>query len=412
MLKSVGLTFTSKLVAAIINFLIIVLLSRILGADGKGACSFYLLIFSTSLIFCEFISGSTVVYLLAKFSHRQLLIVFYTWSIPCSIIIGLIFYWLHKITSTELWWIVLLNWLNAAVAYNQLIALGSKKISLYNTLNILQAALSLIAIYICFTYYKASPIYYLFSIAIAWAITFFVSLVALAFLPNLMPAAPFKTLVTTGFKAGIANQTGTLLQLINTRIGYLLIAGTELGIYSNAVSLCEAALLINNSIGTIQYSKIANQKNRAAQVALTHNCFWINAAFMLLALVVLFMLPNSFYTLLFGADFYGVATPIRLLIPGIFLYSGFIIFSYFFSGTGRFLHNNFPAMAGLGITAIGYSAAKLIGIPITMPFVAIMLVFSYMSIFSMALILFLKVENIALKKWFTLPNWQAIKSML
>ena len=409
MFKSVGITFGSKVLVAIINFAIIIFLSWFLGPDGKGVCSLYLVIFSTALIVCECISGSTVVFLLSKFSYRQLLSIFYAWSIPCSILIAAIFYWLNKINGQELLWIMLLCWLNAAVSIHQLIALGKERLQLFNLLNILQAILSVTAVVFCFNYFSATPVNYLIALSVAWGISFVIGVITVFKIPETKEKSPWLLLIKAGFKTGVANQAGTLMQLINTRIGYILLSGAELGIYSNAISLCEATLLLNSSIGTVQYSRIVNEKERTQQIKLTHQCFWTSSWLMLAALVMLALLPASLYTFVFGDGFDGVQQPIRMLVPGIFLYSGYIIFSYFFSGTGRFAHNNFPAMAGLAITLIGYAAAKMIGIPITMQFVAVMLVISYTALFAMSLILFLQVEKMTVKDWLKMPSWKSSK---
>ncbi|MES2776428.1 MAG: oligosaccharide flippase family protein [Bacteroidota bacterium] len=411
MFKNAGITFGSKVLVAVINFAIIVLLSRVLGPDGKGLCSLYLVIFSTALILCECISGATVVFLLSKFSYRQLLYIFYAWSIPASILVGAIFYWLQKINGQELIWILLLNWLNAATTMHQLIALGKEKLPMFNLFNILQAVLSVTAVFFCFNYVAATPIHYLIALSAAWGLTFIIGLVTVFKIPETKEKAPWPVLVKAGFKTGIANQAGTLMQLVNTRIGYMVLSGAELGIYSNAVSLCEATLLLNSSIGTVQYSRIVHEKSRPEQIKLTHQCFWTSAWLMLAALIVLALLPPAVYTFVFGDGFEEVQQPIRLLAPGIFLWSCYIVFSYFFSGTGRFAINNFPAMAGLCITILGYAAAKMIGIPLTMPMVAIMLVLSYGAVFAMSLILFLQVEKIKLRDWIKMPSRKSLKEL-
>jgi len=271
--------------------------------------------------------------------------------------------------------------------------------------------LSVTGVVFCFKYFSASPVSYLIALSIAWGLTYIIGLVTIFKIPETKEKAPWPELLKAGFKTGIANQAGTLMQLVNTRIGYLMLSGSDLGIYSNAVSLCEATLLLNSSIGTVQYSRIVNEKERPKQIQLTHQCFWTSAWLMLAVLMVLALLPAAVYTFVFGAVFDGVQQPIRLLIPGIFLYSGYVIFSYFFSGTGRFVINNFPAMAGLSVTLLGYGAANITGIPITMPLVAVVLVLSYTSLFIMSLILFLQVEKITLKDWVKMPSRKSLKQL-
>lgn len=409
MFKDAGITFFSKVLVALINFGIIVLLSRLLGPDGKGQCSLYLVIFSTTLIICECISGSTVVYLLSRYRHRQLLGIFYVWSIPCAVLIGLVFQWMGKVGTAELWLIILLNWLNAATSFNQSIALGKQRIGLFNGLNILQAGLSIAAAFWLLNHWQRSPVGYLVSLCVALGICFVVGLVPILSMADEKPKAHWKALVKDGFRSGIANQASTLIQLVNTRLGYLLLPVERLGIYSNAVSICEGALLLSSSIGSVQYARIVREKDRPEQVRITHSCFWMNALFMFLGLTVLFLLPASVYGWAFGAAFEDMQLPVRMLIPGIWAYSGFVVFSYFNSGTGRFLTNSFPAMAGLLVTLLGFGTASVLGIVIGMETIALILVLSYITLFITALAIFLKHEQQPLRHWMRPP---ALKDLI
>lgn len=408
MFRSAGITFGSKLLTALVNFTIVILLSHSLGDAGRGQCSLYLVAFSTALIFCGCISGSTVVYLLSKYSHRQLLLIFYGWSLFASLLTGLAFGWLGKVNASETSWIIIINWLNAVAAIHQLVALGKQKLQLFNGLNILQSLLTLGAVYLLFLYVKKEPLVYLWGLFIAWTITGVVGFFTVYWQADKHPFISWIKLSKEGFKTGIANQAGTFMQLINTRVAYLLLPLSGTGIYSNAVSLCEATLLINSSIGSVQYARMMqinaeNEKQpeqmRQQQIALTRQCFWANALFMAIALTVLAFLPASLYVWLFGPQFETVAEPLRLLLPGIFLYSGYIIFSYFFSGTGRFGINNFPALAALLVTLLSYGAARFIHIPVSLPLAALISVLSYTTLFLVAIIIFFKHEKVSLKQW-------------
>ena len=415
MFRSAGITFGSKLFVAVVNFAIVILLSQWLGEAGKGRCSQYLLIFSTALIFSECISGSTVVYLLAKFSHRQLLLLFYGWSAVAGIATGFISQFLLSLSLSETAWVMLLNWINAVVTIHQLVALGKQKLALFNLLNVGQALLSIIGIVVVFENVQTSPQAYLWAIGATWGIVAIAGFLIIYPKKNDHSFTAWKILARAGFTTGIANQTSTFLQLINTRIAYLLLPAASTGIYSNAVSLCEACLLINNSIGTVQYSRIASMKTvpgnnvRQQQIALTHQCFWVNGLLMLVALVILGLIPFAFYGWLFGPAFTTVAQPLHLLLPGIFLYSGYIILAYFFSGTGRFGLNAYPAVVALVATLAGYGIIRIYGLPIDFSATAIVTVFSYASLFFTALIIFLQKERITLRQWLRVP-WKTIRS--
>ena len=214
-----------------------------------------------------------------------------------------------RVNTLETSWIILINWLNAVAAIHQLVALGRQKLQLFNGLNVIQSLLTLGAIAFIFTYIKKEPVAYLWALFAAWTLTGLIGFLAVYFIPDHHAFSSWKKLTKEGFRTGIANQTDTFMQLINTRIAYLLLPVSGTGIYSNAVSLCEACLLINASIGTVQYPRIArmgSDKNqppaqvRKQQIDLTRQCFWANALLMLVALTVLALLPASLYAWLFG----------------------------------------------------------------------------------------------------------------
>ena len=270
----------------------------------------------------------------------------------------------------------------------------------------MQSLLTLGAVAWLFLYVKKEPVVYLWALFTAWTITGVIGFLAVYFISDKHPFTSWAKLSKEGFKTGIANQAGTFMQLINTRVAYVLLPVSGTGVYSNAVSLCEACLLINASIGTVQYSRIAQLGSmkeespaqiRKQQIALTKQCFWANALLMLIALTVLALLPASLYAWLFGPEFEAVAEPLRLLLPGIFLYSGYIIIAYFFSGTGRFMVNNFPALAALLVTLLSYGVARLLHLPVSIPLAALVSVLSYGTLFVVAIMIFLQQEKVTVK---------------
>jgi O-antigen/teichoic acid export membrane protein len=418
--RSAGITFGSKLLVALVNFAVIILLSQQLGDAGKGRCSLYLLIFSIALAISECISGSTITYLVGRFSHRQLLLLFYTWSGAAAVGVGLIFALTGKLPGTEVGWIILLNWLNAVLTIHQQLALGKQKLGLFNALNVGQALLTIATIWLLFGSYQPAPLLYLQALSIAWLLVAITGFLLIYPLPDKIPFAGWQGVAKAGLALGTANQSGILMQLVNSRIAYLLLPVATTGVYSNAVSLCEACLLINSSIGTVQYSRIASlaagthsvEAARRQQVLLTQQCFWVNAILMLAALVVLACLPGVFYGWLFGPAFTQVVRPLRLLLPGIYFYSCFIIFTYFFSGTGRFIVNNIPVLAALPVTLLGYGWVRWMNMPLSMGLAAFITGISYFVEFAVALLLFLQREKLTLKQGLQPPDWRSILALL
>lgn len=73
----------------------------------------------------------------------------------------------------------------------------------------------------------------------------------------------------------------------------------------------------------------------------------------LLGVVVLLIMPESLYLLLFGKQFVGIKFTICILAVGILFQSAEIILSHYFSGTGQQIKNSISAFIGLIVTLIG-----------------------------------------------------------
>jgi O-antigen/teichoic acid export membrane protein len=156
------------------------------------------------------------------------------------------------------------------------------------------------------------------------------------------------------FKYGFLNQTGHFVQFFNLRLSYYLLnayvdAG-QVGVYSNAVSLAEALWIIANSIALVEYARISNSTDKAYNQRLTLDLAKICFAVALPAVLVLSLLPSSFYVFVFGPDFGAMATLIRILAPGVLLYGIFLILGHYYSGSGRYFMNTIAALCGLAVT--------------------------------------------------------------
>jgi O-antigen/teichoic acid export membrane protein len=68
------------------------------------------------------------------------------------------------------------------------------------------------------------------------------------------------------------------------------------------------------------------------------------------AVLVLSLLPSSFYVFVFGPEFGQMALLIRILAPGVLFYSIFLILGHYYSGSGRYFMNTVAALCGLALT--------------------------------------------------------------
>ena len=65
---------------------------------------------------------------------------------------------------------------------------------------------------------------------------------------------------------------------------------------------------------------------------------------------MLALLPAPFYQFVFGAEFGPMSTLIKILAPGVLLYSIFLILGHYYSGSGRYFMNTVAALCGLAVT--------------------------------------------------------------
>lgn len=88
MFKKILNTFGTKIAAAIINFLIAVVLSQTIGDVGKGTQSILLTTITFILIFSEIVSGESIVLLTPRHTFKQILIPSALWSSLIAVIMG------------------------------------------------------------------------------------------------------------------------------------------------------------------------------------------------------------------------------------------------------------------------------------------------------------------------------------
>ena len=83
-------TFGTKILVAIINLTIAILISQVLGDNGKGVQSLVLTNISFILIFSEIVCGASLVYLTSRHSFSKLWLPSILWALLMAAVMGLI----------------------------------------------------------------------------------------------------------------------------------------------------------------------------------------------------------------------------------------------------------------------------------------------------------------------------------
>jgi O-antigen/teichoic acid export membrane protein len=360
MIKNILHTIFTKFSSAGLGFLIIILISQVLGAEAKGEQAILVYNINLMLMCFTLIGNSTLIYLVPRKNFNSLIIPSLLWVGICAIGAGIIFIFFIKAEVFLSIICVLIAILASISEINQFILLGKQKISQANTLKLLYPL-------ICFSYMLVLWFFDRFTkiedFITAMFIAYIVSLCYgvfvlkdeyknIKFLSTKELKADFKNL----FKLGFTKQIGYIAQSMNYRLCFYILGfycGERLvGIYSNAVSLSEAVMLFGSSLALVQYSSLSNNNNEKSSKEFSWKMCKINGVFTALALLVLSLLPAEFYSFVFGKGFENIAQVIRLLSIGILPLSIASNFTQYFYAKGNFKISTYASLIGLVVTII------------------------------------------------------------
>lgn len=355
-------TFGTKILVALLNLTIAIVISQVLGDSGKGVQSLVLTNISFILIFSEIVCGASLVYLTSRHEFSKLLAPSLLWALLMGAVMGLVISLftpgLDRVLAIHT---ALLSFVSSFANIHFRILIGKEEVKKANVNTLLQPFMLLVTLLVYYLLLGKRDIYgYIIALYVAYLSSSVLGAFQLREEYKSLrwyPFGEYKEALKDLFKYGFLNQTGHFVQFFNLRLSYYLLNAYvdtgHVGVYSNAVSLAESIWIISNSIALVQYARISNSADKAYNQTLTLNlgkiCFMIS----LLAVVVLALLPSSLYQFVFGPEFGEMAHIIRILAPGVLFYSIFLILGHYYSGSGRYFMNTLAALCGLAATLIG-----------------------------------------------------------
>ena len=349
------------MLAAVLNFVIAIIISQTLGDTGSGTQSLVVATIAFILIFSEIVCGASIIYLAPRHSFKKILVASVVWSALIAVVMGFgirLFY--PKLEPDLVVHVAILSFISSLSNINFRFLVGKEEIQKANYNTLLQPVLLTLTLVLYHFILKREGIYgYLIGLYVAYGGTFLLGIWMLrkeyANLPNDQDKE-YGPVLKDLFKYGFLNQTGHFVQFFNLRLSYYLldsyIGRGQVGVFSRSVSLAESIWIISNSIALVQYARIANADDRQYSQKLTLDLAKICLLVSALAVVVLCLLPPQFYVFVFGKDFGEMAHLIRIPAPGILFYCIFLILGHYYSGTGRYHMNTFAALCGLVVTFV------------------------------------------------------------
>ncbi|MBL7882989.1 MAG: hypothetical protein JNL69_02900 [Bacteroidia bacterium] len=363
MLKSVASTFIIRLVIAFSNLAIAVVLSRNIGAEGKGEASLIILSVAMILLFCNIVGGASLPYFVPRHNTALLLLLSNGWTIlVCSIAFCFIFFF-EFLNSSFVVDVILLSVLSSFLATNLSVLLGKDRVKEFNYISLLQVLINFFFLLVFFFTDKKSVQSYVFSYYIAIVVCLIISSIAIfKYLKNSSFLNASFVFVEM-FKLGFNNQLGHVMKFVSGRLGFYLLAfysgNQSLGVFSNGIALVESVLIISNSYATVLYPKVLNSKDNQISQYLTVSMIKQSVLLCFFALLILLALPSLFWVWLLGSEFGGVKIVILLVSPGIFFYNVVLLLSHYFSGVGKVSVNTFANFIGLFVA----SASSILIVP-------------------------------------------------
>lgn len=360
MVRKILGNFGVRLLSAIMNLMIAIVVSQYIGATGKGEQSLVLTMIAIVTIFDNMVGGASIVYLTNKLRIRELFFSAYLWTILVSVACYFILLYVELVPAKFILSVLILSAISSIVSIHSSILLGKENLKSFNLLSFLVPLLTLSALLLQFTLnWNRTAEAYVYALYLAYGVTLLISILLIA--KHVRKDSVFQLSSTwSTFKSlfyyGFQNQLAHVFQLLSFRISYFFLerdcGEAEVGIYSNAVSVIESIWMISTSISLWQYAKISNSTDVNYTKNITEQLTKYGLLTAFLALTVLLFIPSEFYSWLFGKEFHGLNELMFYLAPGIWVFNYALIIGHYFSGHGKYYVNAIASGIGLVITCL------------------------------------------------------------
>ena len=423
MFKKILGTGATRVVNVLTQLATLIMGTKFLGAAEWGKAFVALTDITFLLIGIELIAGNGLVYFTPRKKFSTLLTISYSWIAFMMLLYVLLFQvfsffptFYHTIVPEGYGWLVLLmTFVYSLHGFNLNHFLGKEKVSTYNWLFLIQilVQVTMMAVFIfalnirtakAMLYSQLSG--YTLATLVGWAILF----------PTLRHDGrePWKDSLKEMLHYGAFMQLSTLVSTLNKRLSlYLLNTHCDeksIGVYASGTQVTEGVNIVGQSIGLVAFSSLSNTEKEQRAAQLTIRFMKVSISLTFTALLVLCLLPTSFFEWIFSSEFADIRPVILLISPGIVFYAAHTILANYFSGTGQPKYNLYASLIGLSVTVV----AAFIMIPwLGIRGAAITASLTYMALFIYHWIVFHKKTGCSITQ--LIPNrqdWEWVKTTI
>jgi len=359
-------TAGTRVLNAIFNLVILIVLTRELGSAGFGIITLVILAITILQLVIDLVAGSAVIYFTTRKPISQLVIPAYGWIIFILAIYTGITYFAPQYFPDAFYLIVpqgfeyhvlFLTFLNAFMLTHYNVLIGQTRIRTYNQIFVVQISALIVSVLVSYYLLGDKSVFsFIYSLYMAYGIGGLLGFIAI--FKSMKGSSIDGWIATTRsvVNYGFTSQAANILHIGNKRISIWILkyfSGlSSVGLYGAGVQLTEGLRLIGQSISLVQFSSIASQDSEEYSRQLTIRLMKLSLAVTLVALLLLLLIPSSVYVHIFKKDFSDLKLIIAALSPGVLALAANTIFSGYFSGIGQ------PKIS-LQVNAIGFVVTLL-----------------------------------------------------
>jgi len=406
-------TLGSRLLVMLLTMVIVLMNSRLLGAEGQGTAALIQLGILIIVSISNFLGGGAVVFLTPRVAPGKLVIPAYIWAICSAVLAYGVFSIFPVVPNDYILEISLLGALQSLFSFHLMILLGKEKITSYNVVITSQVLILVVALAYFYSENTANIGFFIDALFVSFSCTFAIALL-LSFKLIYKTISFDKIVLYELWKYGKSTQMGNVIQMLNYRLNFILLeyfggGRTAVGVYSIGLYGSEAIWNVSKSLATIQYSKIANTTEEKANQTLTLAFFHITFVLTLFLAAIAMAVSDATYQWIFGEEMIGIQSLLMILAPGIVANACSGILSHFFSGTGRpELNLKASAISLLALLASGLTFIPQFGIKGA----ALAAAITYITQCLVLIYFFVRSEKVELKSMLpSKQSWQVIKAL-
>lgn len=326
---------TSKVIVSLAGLGTVILVSRSLGAEGRGVISLFLSSVAMVQLFCDFGNSTAIINLCYTHNVRNLYLSSLLWTLFICLIAFPVLYLIGA--QSFIIFIAPAAFLYTFINLNQHVLMGHRQVSKRNMSLVLTPVLLLLFYSIFYSSVSISTSHYLIAL-------FCALILSALWAYNLGRKYIFKSEYFKFDKDILTNgiwvQGAQAIQFLNYRLYFFFIAwklgNAELGVFNNAVILCESIWILGHSIGQIQHMTILNEVDKRKNWNQTAKLIGISFGGSLLLFIILNLIPIGFWTTLFSDEFSSMKSLFIYLAPGVLMFSVSNIIAHYLHAMHRF----------------------------------------------------------------------------